>query len=198
MPEKGFCANCWVIESDGEYAIVDPGVMTDELKQIALENGNKIKYILLTHGHFDHVLGVAQLKQLCGAKTVIHPLDKDGLSDPSVSLSIMFGVSQSPTSADILVDEGDMLTLGSEKISVIHTPGHTSGGVCYIIGDKMFCGDTLFRDSIGRTDLPSGDYDTLMQSVERICALGEYELYTGHGDVTTLERERKFNAFINY
>ncbi len=196
-------ANCYAVtdEVSGESAIVDPAYFNADIKQKFYDAGAKnIKYILLTHGHFDHIFGVAGLKEASGAKVVIHKNDADFLIDPKKSLADgNFPEPQIPVTADITVDEGDVLYLGESKIEVIHTPGHTQGGVCYVLPDDrvMITGDTLFCMTAGRADLYGGDEAMLIESLKRLIALdGDYRVLPGHNRETTLERERLRNWYI--
>ena len=163
--------NCYLItdESTGEAALVD---CTDASQKMLDFIGNaNLKYILLTHGHFDHIGGVPEIKEKFGAKVVISEADSEMLSSGKASLAAFCGINQQNTSADILVAEGSEIMLGKTKISVIATPGHTKGGVCYLADDCIFTGDTLFFCSCGRTDFPGGSAKEIMQSLKRLSAL---------------------------
>ena len=198
LPE-GFTANCYALTVGDEIALIDVGTATNEIIDFVKSNSEKIKYILLTHDHFDHIGGVETVLKYCNAKVCIHKMDTSGLVDSSFSLCGMVGLSQPTISPDISLDNGDELPLGDTKIKVIHTPGHTDGSVCYLIDDVLFSGDTLFFESVGRTDFVTGDSAQLMASLKKIVALsGVSKVYTGHGEPTTLEHERKHNFFINY
>lgn len=193
-------ANTYIVtdEQSGETAIVDAGDFNEDLKNLI--GNKKVKYILLTHGHFDHILGVYDLKQYTNANIAIHELDADCLSDEQKSLCAWErpGI-QKPVSADILLHDGDTLTLGQTQIKVMHTPGHTRGGVCYIIEKDriIFSGDTLFCLTAGRTDFDGGSAQELMASLIKLRALnGDYTVYTGHNRSTTLEFERTHNRYM--
>lgn len=193
-------ANCYIITDDetGETAVIDAGDFNEELKSAV--NGKNVKYIMLTHGHFDHILGVHGLKQYTNASIVIHSADAACLTDGFKSLAIPAGgFMQAPVKADILVDEGDVIKLGNTEIKVMHTPGHTKGGVCYIIENDriIFTGDTLFSLTVGRTDFEGGSDEEMLESVTRIASLeGDYTIYTGHNRSTTLNYERERNRYI--
>ena len=190
-------SNCYIVNTDKVQLIVDPALFNDELKAYIDAAPNKERYILLTHRHFDHVGGAADIKEYCAAKTVIHTVDERGLYDTEFSMGNMFGIKHKPTSADILVDDGQRLNLGDLNVKVLHTPGHTAGSVCFIIDRIIFTGDTLFCGTIGRYDFPSGDFKTIIKSIERIVNLdGDYDLYPGHMDCTTLQYEREHNPYI--
>lgn len=181
-------------------AVVDPGYCDGALAQaLAAAPDLHLDYILLTHGHFDHLLGVQALKEATGAAVVIHPLDAPCLSDPAQSLAAEHGLAQTPVQPDRLVRDGDTLQLGSEPIRVLHTPGHTPGGVCYLLErDRvLLTGDTLFCMTVGRTDLGAGDAQALTASLRRLIALdGDYRVLPGHNRETTLAQERRRNIFI--
>lgn len=193
-----FPENCYAaILNDGIF-LVDPGEYTKELSDFITENAEKIKYILLTHNHFDHIMGVFDVKKRCpNAKIVIHTLDAEGLKDPVISLARYFGFEQKAVGPDLLVNDKDILKIGKTKITVLHTPGHSVGSVCYLLDDVIFTGDTLFKQSIGRTDFPGGSYDDMLKSLKMLKELsGDYILYSGHGDKTTLSYERAFNPYL--
>jgi len=194
--------NCYLLtdEQTGDSAVIDPASPGRGLNEfIAGIAPEKIKYIILTHRHFDHVLGVRELKQTTGAQIAIHRLDGDALFDPAVSLSRRTEAKgQPPLHADILLEDGMALTLGGHTLEIIHTPGHTAGGVTIRCGDMLFTGDTLFRGDCGRTDLPTGDYGAIMRSLQKLKALpGDYKVYPGHGPASTLEWERRNNTYMH-
>lgn len=193
FPENCYAAIC----NDGIF-LVDPGEFTLELERFIKENSTNIKYILLTHMHFDHIRATADVKKLCpNAKIVIHNLDAIGLSDSNLSLSYLFGFEQEKVYADVLCEDSQIIKLESTQIKVIHTPGHTQGGVCYMVEDVIFCGDTVFEGSCGRTDFPGGSGFVLAESLKKLKDLsGDYILYPGHGNSTTLNNERLYNPYM--
>lgn len=193
-----FPQNCYAVQTNDGMFLVDPGEFTEKLEDFASKNAENIKYILLTHCHFDHIRGVAGVKKICpNAKIVIHSLDADGLGDPAKSLAAYFGFDQEKTSADILCNDGDIIEMGNSHIEVLHTPGHSKGGVCYKLDDVIFCGDTLFAGSIGRTDFPGGSFEVLNESLKRLKTLkGDFALYPGHGEPTKLSAERLYNPYM--
>lgn len=191
----GFATNTYLVtdEETGEMAVVDPSLKEDALLEKLKDK--KVKYILITHGHYDHIGGVNSVKEKTGALVVVHKEDEEMLSDAKKN----YGENVSPVSADILVEDGSELTLGNAKITVLHTPGHTKGGVCYIFNDDriMFSGDTLFKLTAGRTDLYGGDARTELRSLAKIAELdGDYKVYPGHDDSTTLDFERQYNRYL--
>ena len=193
-----FPENIYAYICDDGIFIVDPGEFTDELKEFVTNNSEKIKYILLTHNHFDHICGVAEIKKICcNAKTVIPPLDAEGLSNPAKSLAAYFGCEQNKTKADMLLNDGDRINLGNTQIIVMHTPGHSKGSVCYLVDNIIFSGDTLFEGSCGRTDFPDGSDIEITASLKKLKDLsGDYEVYPGHGNKTKLSAERIFNPYM--
>lgn len=193
--DDGFITNTYIItdEETGETAVVDPSLPEEIL--IEKLNAENVKYVLLTHGHFDHIGGVNFVKEKTGAKVVIHKEDEEMLCDKNKN----YGTDSTPIYADILVEDGTELMLGKSKITVMHTPGHTKGGVCYIFPDDriIFSGDTLFRLTAGRTDLYGGDARTELMSLARIAELeGDYKVFPGHDDATTLNFEREYNRYM--
>ena len=182
-------------ESTGEAALVD---CTDASQKMLDFIGNaNLKYILLTHGHFDHIGGVPEIKEKFGAKVVISEADSEMLSSGKASLAAFCGINQQNISADILVAEGSEIMLGETKISVIATPGHTKGGVCYLADDCIFTGDTLFFCSCGRTDFPGGSAKEIMQSLKRLSALdSDLKVYPGHDRFSTIGFEKQNNPYM--
>lgn len=193
--------NCYMLidEESGECAAVDCAVFDETYRDFLRKLGvTELKYILLTHGHFDHILGVKKLKELCGGEICIHEEDAACLTDEKESLNFYshYGVQEN-VAPDRLLHDGDTLMLGKHEIGVRHTPGHTRGGVCYTVGESMFCGDTLFRLSMGRTDMPGGSTLTLFRSLEELGRIpGDLDLYPGHGELTTLRFEKENNRYL--
>ncbi len=193
--------NCFIIKDtkSNESAIVDPGAVTKELLKEIQKSEYKFKYILLTHGHFDHIAGANEVKNITGAKIVICQKEKEFIENKDLNLSDLFYKGGLPkTNVDIFVDENqDVLSLGEYNIKVIETPGHTIGGCCYLIGENLFTGDTVMQGTIGRTDFPTGSYKQIIKSVKKLISLSKnYNLYCGHGDDTTLEREISSNEYF--
>ncbi len=189
-------------EASKEAILVDCSDYVAEIVDYVKENDLNVKYILLTHGHFDHVLGINKMKDALGAKVYVHEGDKEQVLYTR-EVMMMFGLPtdgvENPVIDGVLADVG-VLTLGAEEIKVLDTPGHTPGCVCYLIGDKLFSGDTLFQYSIGRTDLPGGSFSEIKHSVVDILfALDEnIQVFPGHGSSTTIGFEKKFNDIKNY
>ncbi len=188
-----------VDEETKEGALIDCSEMKQEIVDDANALGANIKYILLTHGHFDHVLGVNEMKKALGAKVYIHKSDVFMLENINQIMSL-FGMNQKvePPEYDELVEDGQELPLGNTKIKILHTPGHSEGGVCYLVDDKLFSGDTLFRESVGRTDLYGGNFKTLLNSVKGVLFNldDDINVYPGHGPSSTIGHEKNYNQFI--
>lgn len=200
IPQGPVQANTHILTdtATGKIAVVDAGDCTDVLKERLC--GKQVEYILLTHGHFDHILGVAAIKALTGAEICIHAADADCLSDEEKSLcSWECAGQQTPIQADRLLRDGDVISLGESTLHVLHTPGHTKGGVCYADYENriLLTGDTLFCLTAGRTDFPGGSDEELLASLIRLRSLdGDFTVYTGHNRATTLDFERTRNRYM--
>ena len=195
----GICANSYLItdEASGLSALVDCGEDSPAMRSFI--GGAKLEYILLTHGHFDHIGGAAAIKSEYGARLAVSRQDEPMLSSGKLNLSAFMGGIVPKVTADIIVEEGSVITLGSTEIKVLATPGHTPGGVTLVCGDAIFSGDTLFRGSCGRTDFPGGDMKLELQSLKRIAALeGDYDVYPGHDLSTRLSIERAYNPYMRH
>ncbi len=202
---EGYLSNTYVVvdESSGEAAVFDPGVFSDELKSI-LNNGEikSLKYILLTHGHYDHILGVYDLKQSYpDAVIAISEEDAVCLTDPRYSFADHCEKIQTPIASDVLVKDGDIINVGCLEFKVMSTPGHTRGCVCYICDSEniMISGDTLFHITVGRTDFPGSSWESMENSLKRLMALEQdYNVYPGHNRDTTLFFEKTHNRYMRH
>lgn len=198
---EGFIANnnyLLIDEESKEAALIDCTDYISELGAVLKEYDAKLKYILLTHGHFDHIMGVPKIKQEFGAKVYLHKDDKE-LIDNSDEFMISVGMQPfEHPEIDKYIDENEEIYLGKNKIRVIHLPGHTQGGVGYLVDGMLFAGDSIFLESVGRTDLPGGNHKQLIESIKnKIFSLdGDTILYVGHGTNTTVEHEKKYNEFV--
>lgn len=197
----GVCqTNCYFLyrEDSKECIFVDPADQGGNIYKAMTKNGFKIAAVLLTHGHFDHIWGTKELCELSGAKLYALDVEKEVLQDAHKNVSSQVGRAYT-TDADIYLKDGDEMTIADMTFQVIATPGHTAGGCCYYFKEAGFLvsGDTLFRDSVGRTDFPTGSMGTLVRSIkEKLFVLpDETKVYPGHGDNTTIGHEKIYNPF---
>ncbi|MCM1055821.1 MAG: MBL fold metallo-hydrolase [Bacteroides sp.] len=191
--------NCYILEDGEKNAIaIDPGSCPEMIEKELTSRGLTLSVILLTHGHFDHIGAAARLKEKYGAKVYINKNDECMLSDRAKSGAFLAPFFEyEDVSCDGYVGDGDIVRQGSLEIKVMETPGHSKGSVCYICGDTIFAGDTVFKGSVGRTDLYSGDRGEQEASLKKLTSLdGDYFIFCGHGEDTTLDRERTFNPYI--
>ena len=187
-----------VDENTREAVVIDAPADIPELKKTVDELGAKVKYILITHGHFDHIMGLNSLKKTLNAPAVICKDDLE-LSNKINDFTRLFGVPDSiPPTYEKFVKDGDIIEVGNLKIKVIQTAGHTEGGVCYLVDGNLFSGDTLFKQSVGRTDLFGGSFDKICHSVKDILFnLDENtKVFPGHGPMTTIAYEKQHNEII--
>lgn len=200
LPVGPIMANCYILgcEKTKKAVVIDPGDEADRILIMLAKSGLTVQYILNTHGHFDHVGANKRMKAATGAQILIHAADAPMLTQLS-RMAATFGmyIEDSPP-PDKTIKDGDEIEFGQIKLSVIHTPGHTQGGVSFYTDGNVFVGDTLFAGSIGRTDFPGGDYDTLISSIRRkLFPLGDHvRVFTGHGPETTIGREKRLNPFL--
>ena len=189
MALGAYQTNCYILwnEESDRCVVIDPGYEPERVLAETTRLGKTIEAVLLTHGHFDHVGGVRTLAAETDCRVYLH--EKDLSMPPQMTAGPLYYTD--------LYREGDVLDLAGLKIRVIHTPGHTEGSVCLLVEDAMFSGDTLFEGSCGRTDLPGGDWATILQSLKRLAGMEKnYAVYPGHGPSTTLDDEKKWNPYM--
>ena len=188
--------NCYIIldEKSKETMVIDPAGDVDKIEELIHILDGKLKYIYLTHCHGDHILGVRELKNRCGGKILIHREDAEGLNDKNINLSGIIDIPEIELVADSRIDDNDLIHLGDLEFKVIHTPGHTKGGTCLYCQKEncLFSGDTLFRNTWGRTDLPTSSREDIMDSiVNKLMVLpDETIVYPGHGMMTKIGEEK--------
>lgn len=185
--------NCYLLidEATQDAAIIDPGAEADTIQQMLRRENVTPRYILLTHGHFDHTTAAPELHRVFPqAEVFIHSADANGTGSYVLPLAGKIDGLR-------YCSEGDAIPFGNGTIKVLHTPGHTEGSVIYVFEDALFCGDTLFAGSCGRTDLPGGNSRKMLESLRRLALLdGDYRVYPGHMESSTLDTERKTNPFM--
>ncbi len=193
LPVGELGTNCYLLEDEDSKlcALIDPGDEAGRILEQVEKDGMQVKYILLTHGHYDHTTAVPELhEKLPQAEIYIHQADSRGAGGRLFPLA-------SQVDDLLLYDEGDVLQLGGLTIEVMNTPGHSLGSVVLKVGDVLFTGDTLFAGSCGRTDLRGGNYEQMLASLKRLALLeGDYHVLPGHDVASTLERERKSNYYM--
>lgn len=190
--------NCYLLWSEKEAGVIDPGGPVSQVIEFIKQHGLVLKWIVNTHGHADHIVGNGALRNEFGAPILIQERDREMLLEPTANLSVFMGKGITSPDADKLLKEGDLLRLGSEVLQVIETPGHTPGGISLVTTGLLFSGDTLFFESIGRTDLPGGNHEQLLQSIRKKLMVlpPETIVLPGHGESTTIEHESQFNPFL--
>jgi len=193
-------SNCYIIGCDKtrEAAVIDPGFegkrIIDRLQQLGLN----CKQIILTHGHVDHISALGEVQRATGARVLIHEQDAGMLTDPGKNLSVFMGANVRHKGADRMLKDGDKVKVGNIELEVIHTPGHTPGGICLKTGDALITGDTLFAGSVGRSDFPGGSHSTLINSIKtRLLNFpDDTKVYPGHGPASTIGAEKRSNPFL--
>ena len=188
-------ANCYVImdKNTNEAIVIDPGGNVDDIVRVIDSLKAKVKYILLTHGHSDHTSGVAELKSITKAVVCISKKDEDLIAKGAELFGPLI-----EEGADKLLKDGDIITISNLKIKCLDTPGHSPGGMSFLINNSAFTGDTLFEGSIGRTDLTGGNFNAIINSIKSklLCLDDETIVYPGHGSYTTIGNEKLYNSFL--
>lgn len=193
--------NCYIVfdEKTNDAVIIDPGEKADYFLELLKERDLKLSHILLTHGHFDHIIAVAKIKEKTGAKLVIHKKEVFQLDEKSVNANYGRYLREPYKQADvdIFAKDGTEIAFGGLTAKYIHTPGHTIGSCVIEIADSLFTGDTLFAGECGRCDLPTGSFDSMLVSLKKLYDLdGDYKVYPGHEQFSTLDDERRTNRYM--
>lgn len=198
----GVCqTNCYFVYREGkkEVLLFDPADQGGQIFQSLREHGFQVKAILLTHGHFDHIWGSKELRELSGTRIYAYIGEKEVLEDAELNVSAQAGRPYS-VEADVYVQDGEVLDFGDMKCKLIATPGHTKGSCCYYFEEDgiLIAGDTLFRESVGRTDFPTGSMSRIVRSVKEklICLPDSVKVYPGHGETTSIGFEKENNPFL--
>lgn len=183
-------------KSSKEAALIDCSHMDESILLELKKHNATLKYVLLTHGHFDHISGLNNLPS--ETKVLMHSADMEWIKEVNNYLPMLGMPSMDIPKIDRYINDEEIISLGKSKIKVIHTPGHTQGGVCFYVNENLFSGDTIFKESIGRTDLPGGDYDQIIDSIQqKILTLpNDTIIYPGHGKTTTVAWEKEHNNYF--
>ncbi len=183
-------------EESKEAALVDCSSMDENILIELKKHGATLKYVLLTHGHFDHIGGLNDLSE--NVKVLMHSGDNEWIQEVNTYLPMIGMPSMEIPKIDEYINDGDIIKLGKLEIKVVHTPGHTQGGICFLVDGNLFSGDTIFKESVGRCDLPGGNFDQIVQSIEnKIFTLPEETIiYPGHGKTTTVGWEKEHNCYM--
>ncbi len=186
-----------VISDKNNGVLIDPGADFDAIDSLVKKSGAALKYVFLTHGHFDHIATAGEVIQKYGAKLVVSQKDAEMICDETKSLAFMFTRNFKPLSADILVKEGDKIELDELKFKFIETPGHSKGSVCIICGQTIFSGDTILEGVVGRTDFYGGSEIEIMASVKKLSEFPDnFTLLCGHGAPSTIAQEKSYNPYF--
>ena len=197
LPLGSYQTNCYIVyeETANSCAVIDPGYSPERVLEFVGKLGLTVDAVLLTHGHFDHVGGVEAIVKATGCALWMRESDYTQRKNPQNDF--FYPIHDCDFTEVRFCEEGEHIHAGGLTFTAMETPGHTWGSVCYVCENAIFSGDTLFAGSCGRTDLPGGDWQTIMLSLERLAELeGDFDIYPGHGEATTLETERKTNPYM--
>lgn len=196
-------ANCYILSCDktGEAVVIDPGGVTSEMTRHLESRGQKVVFIICTHGHYDHIGGVSEIRKQCGAPVLIHADDRDMLVNPRKYVPFLGMMLPDMAEPERILAGGEVLKVGGLTLKILHTPGHTKGSISIVVMEEelVFTGDTLFMEGVGRTDLPGGSTAQLTSSIkEKLFTLPDKTtVYPGHGPQTDIGYEKKHNPFVN-
>lgn len=197
LPLGDYQTNCYIVcaAESKTCAVIDPGYFPERILSFLADKGLGLDAILLTHGHFDHVGAVKALVEATGCRLWMKESDYTQRSNPQNDF--LYPIHDCDFCEVSFCEEGEKISAGGAVFTAMETPGHTWGSVCYLCENAIFSGDTLFAGSCGRTDLPGGDYGTIVLSLERLAELqGDYTVYPGHGSATTLANEKRYNPYM--
>ncbi|NMB33878.1 MAG: MBL fold metallo-hydrolase [Clostridium sp.] len=192
LPYGLFSSNCYIVGKNNEGIIIDPGCDPDKIMEVVQKRNLSIKYIIITHGHIDHMISTEEIRKRTGADVLIHEDDAEMLINSELNDALGFGMGKICKKADRLLQDGDIIEVGGISFEIIHTPGHSRGCICIKAGKTVFTGDTLFKMGVGRTDLPGGNTSILLNSIKtKLLTLGDDVIvYPGHGASTTIGTEK--------
>lgn len=198
LPVGMMQTNCYILQAeDGDVAVIDPGAEPERIMAALRRQNLTVKAIWLTHGHFDHIGAAVALASSFDCPIVACAAEVALLDDPTLNLSLDFARCPLAVQPDVVYTDNDNFRFGGTTVTVLHTPGHTSGSCCYLVDNLLFSGDTLFENSIGRTDFPTGDVNAMVSSLRRLAGLaGDCTVLPGHGPATSLRAERLSNPYM--
>ena len=197
LQENVYLAFC---ENTNEGVLIDPGSTPDKIFELLEENNVTLKYIILTHAHFDHIEAIPEIKKRFDVPVVLHKDEQEILGNSKYSHSGLYGGMKVELAADIMLEDGDELTFGDESLKIIHTPGHTPGGACYYSENArvLFTGDTLFKNEVGRCDLYKGNLGQLINEIKTKLLIlpDDVAIFPGHSENSTIGREKSENSYV--
>lgn len=189
--------NCYIVASKKESLVIDPGGEGERILEEIASMKTKVKLILNTHAHFDHIGANAFLAEKLKTPVAVHQLEADYLKEPPISTGAFQSSGVEPSEAQMVLNGSEKLFFGESEATVLLTPGHSPGSLSFLVEDSLFCGDLIFRGSVGRTDLPGGSANQLLESLRHIAQLrGDLVIYPGHGPTTTLRKELENNPYL--